>query len=283
MSTSAKRREQARAAAAALKEKQARQAARQRATAIAGLLVGLVVVGVLVAVILANGRTIDAAASGFRPVAATGHGGIVFDAAGPVTPPSDATFTPGARGFAEDWPQGAGLDGGAVVVSVYVDMMCPNCAQFEAVNASLLDELRADGTIVVDSHPVAILDYASAGTRYPTRAAAAAWAVADLDPAHYFDFIEALMANQPAEGSTGLTDRQIADLATRAGVDGTAVQAFTGEDYLAWAATATDIGSQDLSRLTTPTILINGRNLRDLGVSWSQPGALRAAIEAAKG
>ena len=282
MSTSANRREQARAAAAALKEKQARQAARQRATAIAGLLVGLVVVGVLVAVILANGST-TSAYSGYRPATATGHGGIVFDAAGPVTPPSDATFTAGARGFAGDWPQGAGLDGDPVVVSIYVDMMCPVCARFEAMNAPLLDELRADGTIVVDSHPVAILDRASAGTRYPTRAAAAVWAVADLDPDHYFDFLEALMANQPAEGTTGLTDQQIAGLATQAGVGATAVQAFTGEDYLAWAAAATDVGSQDLSRLTTPTILINGRNLNDLGVSWLQPGALRAAIESAKG
>ncbi len=78
-----------------------------------------------VAVILGNGRATSAASSEVTPAAATGHGGIVFDGTGPVAPPAQATFTPGARGLATDWPQGSGLGGGAVVVSVYLDMMCP--------------------------------------------------------------------------------------------------------------------------------------------------------------
>ena len=151
------------------------------------------------------------------------------------------------------------------------------------MNGALLDRLRADGTIVVDSHPVAILDHKSSGTRYSTRAAAAAWAVADLDPDHYFDFVELLLANQPAEGSTGLTDQQIAGLATQAGVDAAAVAALCDRTYLSWTAASADVGSQDLSQLVTPTILINGRNVADLGVQWWKDGALQAAIEAAKG
>ena len=212
---------------------------------------------------------------------ATGHGGVVFDASGPVSPPASATFTPGASGLASDWPQGSDVGNGAVVVSVYFDMMCPICGEFEKMNGAMLDQLRADGTIVVDSHPVAILDRYSSGTKFSTRAAAAAWAVAENDPDHYFPFVELMLTNQPPENSTGLTDQQIAQAATQAGVTADAIAKFSDEKYLSWAAAATDVASQDLAQLGTPTVLINGVNTRDSGVQWQVPGALKAAIEAA--
>ncbi len=59
--------------------------------------------------------------------------------------------------------------------------------------------------------------------------------------------------------------------------------ALCDRTYLSWTAASADVGSQDLSQLVTPTILINGRNVADLGVQWWKDGALQAAIEAAKG
>src|SRR5665647_1489277 len=89
----------------------------------------------------------------------------------------------------------------AVVVSVYADYMCPYCGQFEQVNGPTLDQLRGDGTIVVEYHPVSILDGASLGTAYSTRAAAAVALVADQAPEAFIAFNTALFATQPAENT----------------------------------------------------------------------------------
>src|SRR5665647_3265056 len=103
------------------------------------------------------------------PRGSTGSGGI------PVGPEGVAGAVHGAAP-------------GAVVVSVYVDYMCPYCGQFEQVNGPILDQLRGEGTIVVEYHPVSILDEASLGTAYSTRAAAAAALVADQAPEAFVAF-----------------------------------------------------------------------------------------------
>ncbi len=157
------RREEARAAATALREKQQRAQARQRTIAIAALVAGLVVVGVLVAVILNQGSTSSGAQ--VTPTVASERGGVVFDDAGAVIPPADQATT-AADGTATAWPVNSG---DKVVVSVYFDFMCPYCGQFETIVGPTLDELVASGDILLDSHPVSILDRYSAGTDFSTR------------------------------------------------------------------------------------------------------------------
>lgn len=279
MSPSSKdRREEAKAAATALKAKQAKDAARQRTIAIAALVIGLVVVGSLVAVILSNGRGGSAAAAA-GPASVSDRGGMVFDSTGLLDPAAD-----GEDGTA--WPQSLAQTGGPVVVSVYFDFMCPWCGYFEQTQGATLDELLASGDIVIDSHPVSILDRYSNGTEYSTRSAAAAFAVAQGSPEHYFDFVEAMMAEgtQPEENSDGLSDADIVAIASGVGVPQDVLDEIEAGTYRDYAATATDLASQDLGQLSTPTVLINGDNLtEDLGVNWTEEGSLAAAIEAAKG
>jgi protein-disulfide isomerase len=276
----ADRREQAKAAADALRAKQARAAARQRTIAIVSLVVGLVVVVTLVMVILNNGKSSSTAATGdqLTPAAASAHGGFVFDQTGRLDPPSDQGDGTSA------WPEGLAASGGPVVVSVYYDFMCPWCGEFERTQGPTLDALLASGAIVLDSHPLAILDRYSAGSNFSTRSAAAAIAVAEGDPSHYFSFVEAMMATdtQPKENTAGLTNAEIADVAKGVGVTQDVLDQITSGAYTDFAGKATEIASQDLGSLSTPTILINGKNLtQDLGVDWTKDGALAAAVAAA--
>jgi hypothetical protein len=41
--------------------------------------------------------------------------------------------------------------------------MCPYCGLFEQLNGPTLDGLREDGLVVVEYHPLSILDQASGG------------------------------------------------------------------------------------------------------------------------
>src|SRR5660398_99886 len=83
-----------------------------------------------------------------------------------------------------------------------------------------LDELRQSGEIVVEYHPVSILDRSSGGTAYSTRSATAAALVAAEAPEAFVAFHNALFTNQPAETSDTpyLTDAQLAEIARTAGV-----------------------------------------------------------------
>lgn len=274
------RREEAKAAALRLREEQQRAARRQRTLAVSLLVAGIAVVGVVVAVILNQGGAGAAGGEEVQPAISTDRGGIVLDAGGVVTPPAEQVSAGQDGGDDVGWPQGAFDD--AVVVSVYSDYMCPFCGLFETTNGALLEELRTSGEIVLDMHPVAILDRYSAGTQFSTRATAAVFAVAQNAPESLVEFNALLFANQPAENTEGLSDEKIAGFATQAGVPDDVVATLTDGTYTWWAAQATDLASQDIGSLSTPTILLNGLAL-DAAVDWRVDGALVDAIEAARG
>lgn len=201
------------------------------------------------------------------PAGSTANGGI------PVGPSGVAGSTDGA---ASD----------AVVVTLYSDYMCPFCGEFESINGATLSELRAQGDIIIEYHPVAILDRLSQGSAYSTRAAAAAALVADRAPEAFVGFDTALFAQQPAEGTVGWTDAEFAGIARGAGVpEEVAVviesgQYLTGADsFVPWVTAATEQGARDLGSMSTPTVLLDGAPLT---VDWGIPGALAQAIEHAR-
>lgn len=274
-------------------------AAGGRGMAIAGVAVGfgaLVIGAVLTIVIFSNLDTIaEGITDAASPVAADTRNQLPDKADPAPAPLSDVADGP--RGSTESGaipvgPEGVAgtVDGAAadvVVVSVYVDYMCPYCGQFEQVNGPTLDQLRGDGTIIVEYHPVSILDDASLGTAYSTRAAAAAALVADQAPEAFVTFNTALFATQPAENTAGLTDPEIATLARGAGVPEGVASTIESGAYLAgpgsfvdWVGAATDRAAQDLGRLATPTVLIDGA---PLNTDWAVPGALAQAIADARG
>ncbi|MET4225124.1 DsbA family protein [Oerskovia enterophila] len=179
---------------------------------------------------------------------------------------------------------GAGDESAPVTVEVYVDYMCPVCGQFEAVNGESLAALREAGSVRVVFHPVAILDRYSQGSQYSTRAASSAALVADRAPDAFQDFHAGLLAHQPQEGTAGLSDAQIADVARAGGVPADVVAELAdggAAEFAPWVATATQAATSDPALagprgFGTPTIVIDGERWAG---DWSDAQSLVQAIE----
>lgn len=280
------RREEARAEALRLREEQQRQARRQRTLVIGLLVIGLLVVAGVVAYVLSRAPQ----TSGYESLPSSEDFAEVEDPLAEVQAPASATDTGGIRVGADGVAGAEEVPEDAVVVTVYADFMCPVCGQFEEINGATLDELREAGEVVVEHHPVSILDRLAAGTRYSTRAATAAALIADRAPEAFNGFSTALYASQPAENTPGLSDAELAEIATAAGVpqdvaatieDGSYLE---GDDTFApWVAAATQVASREFApQFGTPTVLVDGENVADLGVDWRVEGELEAAIEQAR-
>lgn len=164
-----------------------------------------------------------------------------------------------------------------VTLDLYYDYLCPACGAFEGTNADDLSRLVADGTLRIRLHVMSFLDAQSNGTEYSTRAANAYAAVVDAAPDQVWAFHTALYAHQPQEGSAGLSDSQIAAIATGAGVPSRVVDSFTDGTYRGWVAQNTqDAFAAGVN--STPTVAIDGAVF---GGNWAASGELAQAIRAA--
>lgn len=168
---------------------------------------------------------------------------------------------------------------GPVTVSVYFDYLCPACGAFEDANGEALERLLRAGDVTIDLRPIAFLDRLSAGTRYSTRAANALATVVDADPRHAWAFHRALYATQPEEGSKGLTDQQLADVARDVGVPDRVSTTFAQGRFEEWVAERTETAFASGVE-GTPTILVDGR---EFDGDPYQADSLVTAVEQAAG
>jgi len=172
-----------------------------------------------------------------------------------------------------------GKAGAPVKLEIYLDYMCPYCGRFERTNGDELDRMVADGTVRLELYPLSFLDKASDGTRYSTRTANAIATVADRAADKVLAFNKALFARQPAEGTSGLTDDEIATLAANAGVPPEVVGAFRDKIFEPWVASSTSAALKG-GISGTPTIKINGKVYKG---DLYTVGPLTQAVTAAKG
>lgn len=232
----------------------ARRSRRRRILTWVGALVIVSLIGAIVVVV----------------VQAAGRERTLPEVTGEVVTPQHLTPTGGIPVGAADAP---------VTLEIYFDYMCPACGAFEAANGGELDRLIAEGVVWIELRPIAFLDEQSSGTEYSTRSANAVAVVADAAPDRVWDLHKALYGQQPAEGSEGLSDEQIADIAADAGVPADVVDRFTDGTYVPWVASVTreafDSGVQG-----TPTVKIDGVVFK--GDVYSV-GPLTEAIESAAG
>jgi len=216
---------------------------------------GLVILGLVAAIVVA---VVKAAGGDSSPAPATGA----------VVAPKNLT----ANGSIP-----VGEASAPVTVEIYYDYMCPACGEFEAVNGDELDRLLEKGVARIELRPISFLDRASNGTEFSTRSANAIATVADAAPKSAWELHTALYGQQPAEGSDGLSDDQIAAIATDAGVPADVVDRFTEETFRPWVGSVTkqafDSGIQG-----TPTVKINGTEFK--GDVYTV-GPLTEAIESA--
>ncbi|WP_278313763.1 DsbA family protein [Lolliginicoccus levis] len=223
-----------------------------RRTAITALII-VVVVGAVIFII--SQRTDDSTEATINTEVVEPSGTAITDDAGIAFGPEDAEVT----------------------VAVYEDFLCPVCKQFEDLSGETLRDLASSGEARVVYHPIAILDRLSS-TAYSSRAASAAFCVAEHGSDQWLDWQLEMYAQQPAEGGAGLPNDEIADMAASAGADSPELQQCIADaTYQGYALQATDdalaAGVQG-----TPTVMINGEPAENL-----TPEGLREAVDAARG
>lgn len=233
------------------------QKRRQRGTRL-GLQIGLGVV-LLAAATIVTLVLVDSVKPAGPGPSTMSQGGITLgEGLKPVTASSSASPSASATAGA-----------GTVRITLYVDYLCPTCGAFEKANGDYIESLVDSGAATVDIHPVAILSNRSQGTKYSLRAANAAACVAEHSPNQFSAVNKALFAEQPEEGTPGLTDAQLTKVVT--GVSGlqdrgAVTSCIADQDYSKWVdeqTTAVSGGDIPGSTLTdfpgTPLVLVNGQ------------------------
>jgi protein-disulfide isomerase len=165
---------------------------------------------------------------------------------------------------------------GPVTIDLYEDFMCPICHEFENASGATIKQLVAQNKVTVRYHPVAILDASSNGTNYSTRAAGAA-AAAAVD-GKFLAYHDVLYANQPQEGSDGLTDAKLIQLGASVGLTGSSfTDAVHNKTYDAWADKVTETFAQR-GYTGTPTVVIAGKQVTSANGGFPGPSDLTAAV-----
>ncbi len=148
---------------------------------------------------------------------------------------------------------------GPVKVEIYLDYLCPNCKNFENEANTTLTQLSQQGKIELIYHPIAILDGDTTPSGYSTRAVSAAGCASDSGK--FLDLNNALFAQQPAEGSAGLTDDQIVKIGQDIGItDANFAQCVKSGKYRDWAKNNTDLSGNRGVR-GTPTIFVANKKV----------------------
>jgi protein-disulfide isomerase len=182
--------------------------------------------------------------------------------AGDFTPPGGAN------------PDGTGivLGSGPVNIDVYEDFICPICRQFEQQAGGTLDQLIAQGKVRVTYHPVAFLNRFSS-TEYSTRSSAASGCAAQSGK--FREYAKALFDRQPPEGSAGLSDDELVNVATGVGLAGDSFAACVRENtFEKWTEHVTEEAAR-AGVNGTPTVLVAGKQVQ------ASAEAITAAVAAA--
>lgn len=254
--SSNERRDAAREKARILREQQQRRHRRNRVLLQGGIAVVVLAIVAVVSLVIIN--AVRPPGAGPRNMASDG---ITITRGNKAVP--SGSIAAGADPAAAPTPST-----GKIVIRAYEDFGCPSCGRFEQINASYIDGLLKTGNATFTVHPVSILDGRFRGTKYSTRAANAAAAVANYSPDRFSAFHKLLYANQPAEGTPGLSDDQLIAYAKRAEVANLSQisDAIRDHRFFGWVGDATDrfldggLASSDVRAVDdTPVILVNGK------------------------
>ncbi len=153
--------------------------------------------------------------------------------------------------------------------------MCPFCALFPETNGADIKRLVEEEVLRI--HTTTMLDQMSTTGDYSTRAANAAACVYDSEPSSFLEFENRLFAHQPKEGTPGLTDERIEELASTSDAPEELGRCIADLDYEPWLHST--VQTDALEHISgTPSIFINGQLWDSRGALWTEPGKLRSAI-----
>lgn len=237
--TKAERTQEARDKAKALREKHNESVKRKKfLTRLAVVIVPVIILVIVAIVIVGNQKSAPKLDNSAAPANTTTNGVLVG---------KDNKVITGEVPVNEDGKK-------PVSMVLYQDYMCPACNQLETSYADQIKELRDSGIATVEYRTITFLDPQSQGTNYSSRAANAAACVINTAPDKFVDFNTALYANQPKEGTTGLTNARLAEIAKEAGIP-EVENCIKDGTYRGWAAANQKTGIEKVSG--TPSIFVN--------------------------
>ncbi|MGO1481901.1 MAG: DsbA family protein [Brachybacterium sp.] len=208
-------------------------------------------------------------------VLAAGVGLLIYRSmqpAGPVATP---------EGMSAEQPYlalGAPEDSGAPVVEVHLDFMCPPCGGFEEINSEDLATMVENEEASVRVVPRRFMDPQSTSGDFSSRAANALVSVYADDPANALAFQKLVFANQPAQGTEGLSNEQLWAFAEEVGASEQVQADIDAKTYQPWVRQVAEPHGEETGG-GTPYVEIDGTTYEE----WSTPGALREAVQAAGG
>jgi protein-disulfide isomerase len=250
-----------RSAREALREQRAKeqnQVKRKRTLVVAGAVVAVLAVGAVIGVVVADNR---------------GGGASPSDSAGAVSAPEGAVGTDSLaiRVGAADAPS---------TLTVYEDFRCPACDAFEKAFTPTVHSLEDSGQLRTEYHLVTLIDGNLGGTGSLNAANAAACA---QDQGRFRDFHDVLYANQPGEQDDRFANKNtLLQLAGK--VNGLTTAAFTAcvnnGTHNSWVKKSdTAFNSSGFS--STPTVLLNGKNIYGGQGAALTPASLTQMVQAA--
>ncbi|PWI43464.1 thioredoxin domain-containing protein [Streptomyces sp. ICBB 8177] len=235
------------------RERERARAKRKRAALVGGSIVAVLVVAAVIGVVVANSKS--------------GSSG------GPVAAP------PGATGK-NDLAIPVGAANAPSTLTVYEDFRCPACDAFEKTYRTTVHQLMDSGRLRGEYHLVRLIDGNLGGTGSLNAGNAAACAQAEGRFRAYHDV---LYDNQPNEEDDKFADKSyLIQLAGK--VPGLKTPAFTScvdkGTYNAWVNRSNaDFNSAGYG--STPTILLNGKNIYNNQSNPLTPDKLKAMVAAA--
>lgn len=255
------RRDHAREAAREMREKEQKRRQRRKwlVQGIVGVSILLVAAIVTVAIFTVNANK----PSGVGPLNMASNG-IVLEASGDGTNVKAVSTAAVKKDGDPAETDQSSLSGNTHIV-MYVDYQCPVCKTFEETNGANIKAFVASGQATVEIHPISMLDQASLGNKYSTRATNAMACVANYAPDKYLDVNNAFFANQPAEQTNGLSDDEIIANVKTGGVDDEKVTAcIKNKTFTDWVAGSSRLVTSGVfpdvtadGWKGTPTVIVN--------------------------
>lgn len=282
----AERTAEAREKARLIREAQLKKDKRNKLLIGWGIVAAVVAILVVVALVVTSSMKQNAPVADQGPTPANGnvHGGVTLLANTEVAKLDPATVDVASVGEppqaapAEVVAPGAEAEAGKPVkVVLYIDFICPVCKNFEAQYNEQLTSLRNEGKITVEYRALGFLDSRST-TNYSSRAANAAACVVNESPEKYAEFVDALFANQPAEGGAGLSDDRLKSMASDLGVD---ISSCVDEKTYRPFVKFTTKEASAIGVTGTPTVFVDGKQWgKGDSAQTPFPDFLQAAIDA---
>lgn len=251
------RREEAREHARLMREEAAKKARRRKWWIQGSVAVVIVAVLAVVALVVVNSIPQGQTSAGPKNMVSDG---IV------MTSSTKAVRTPGIPSGGSPTATTQSDASGKAYITIYEDLQCPYCQQFEQTNMKQIKQWLDSGIAQLEIHPLNYLTSAGNGG-YSLRAGNAVACVANYDPDKFLAVNSALYDKQPQENTGGLPNSKILSIMKSAGVSSDAITTCVNNvKFTNWLNAATKRAvTKKLpnSSVTTfggtPTVIVNGQ------------------------